>query len=289
MSTPERLDARLLAALAEPNRLRIVELLNDAPRPVGEIAALLRLRQPQVTKHLQTLERVGLVSVHPLGQRRIYALDRRPFRRLATWIEMFQEAVPSEAVLDAYRRTVELEQARAANDPGWPAGRTMRLRRILAAPPPLVWRYWTEAARIRRWWSPDHFAVVECEADPIEGGELRLVIAEGDGTLHPAAGRYLTVTPPRALSFELAPLGSAGAPLFSATYRVRLAEHAGHTELTLTVKLGDAMPVAAPAIAGLRPGWRQLLEKLARELAKDSDAPSSTSPTRAQRRGVRRR
>jgi DNA-binding transcriptional ArsR family regulator len=71
-------DVLVLAALAEPNRLRIVELLGEAPRPVGEIATALGLRQPQVTKHLQTLERAGLVRVHPLGQRRVYVLRRSP-------------------------------------------------------------------------------------------------------------------------------------------------------------------------------------------------------------------
>ncbi|MGL1442127.1 helix-turn-helix domain-containing protein, partial [Vibrio parahaemolyticus] len=45
------MDSRLLAALAEPNRLRIIELLGEAPRPVGEIATTLGVRQPQVTKH----------------------------------------------------------------------------------------------------------------------------------------------------------------------------------------------------------------------------------------------
>jgi uncharacterized protein YndB with AHSA1/START domain/DNA-binding transcriptional ArsR family regulator len=269
MSTPEGADADLLAALAEPNRLRIVELLNTAPRAVGEIAAMLQLRQPQVTKHLQTLERVRLVTMHPLGQRRIYALNRDAFRRLSTWIDMFQEDIPSEATLDAYRRAIESEQARANQDPTWPAGRTIRLQRSLPERPPAVWPYWTEAALIRRWWSPDHFAVVDCEADPVEGGMLRLVIAEGDGTLHPANGRYLTITPPHALSFELAPLDANGKPLFSATYRVRLAKQDKHTKVTLAIKLHAATPAAAPAIAGLHPGWKQLLDKLARELASD--------------------
>ena len=64
------MDGALLAALAEPNRLRIVELLNIAPRAVGEIASKLDLRQPQVTKHLQALERAGLVAVRRRGQMR---------------------------------------------------------------------------------------------------------------------------------------------------------------------------------------------------------------------------
>lgn len=269
MPTSEGGDAGLLAALGEPNRLRIVELLNDAPRAVGEIAATLGLRQPQVTKHLQTLERTGLVTMHPLGQRRIYALNREPLRRLSTWIARFSNRLPSEAVLDEYRTAIESEQARASTDPDWPARRAIRLQRTVGARPEIVWRYWTEAARMRRWWSPDHFAVVECEADPVEDGTLRLVIAEGDGTLHPAQGRYLAITSPHALSFELAPLTQSGAPLFSATYRVRLTEQDGRTKVTLTITLHDAIAAAAPAIAGLRPGWKQLLDKLARELAGD--------------------
>src|SRR5919108_3262588 len=80
------MDSRLLAALAEPNRLRIVELLGESPRAVGEIAIRLDLRQPQTTKHLQTLERAGLVEMHRLGRRRIYALRREQLRALGDWL-----------------------------------------------------------------------------------------------------------------------------------------------------------------------------------------------------------
>ena len=111
------MDAALLAALAEPDRLRIVELLDAAPRSVGEVAARLGLRQPQATKHLQTLERAGLVTTHPLGQRRIYALRREPLRELAQWLETFHCAQPSETVLERYRRAVEIEERRAQHDP----------------------------------------------------------------------------------------------------------------------------------------------------------------------------
>ena len=52
-------------ALAEPSRLRIVELLKDGPRPVGEIGTRLRLSQPQVSKHLRVLKAARLVDVEP--------------------------------------------------------------------------------------------------------------------------------------------------------------------------------------------------------------------------------
>jgi DNA-binding transcriptional ArsR family regulator len=79
-----------LTALAEPNRLRIVELLRDKPRPVGEIAKRLRLRQPQVSKHLRVLSDAGLVDVRPVAQQRIYELRSEPFDELDTWLETFR-------------------------------------------------------------------------------------------------------------------------------------------------------------------------------------------------------
>jgi DNA-binding transcriptional ArsR family regulator len=53
----------ILKALAEPNRFRIVELLRDGPRPVGDMVNRLSLRQPQVSKHLRVLTYAGLVDV----------------------------------------------------------------------------------------------------------------------------------------------------------------------------------------------------------------------------------
>jgi DNA-binding transcriptional ArsR family regulator len=79
-----------LTALAEPNRLRIVELLRDRPRPVGEIAKRLRLRQPQVSKHLRVLSDAGLVDVRPVAQQRIYQLRTEPFNELDKWLETFR-------------------------------------------------------------------------------------------------------------------------------------------------------------------------------------------------------
>jgi len=259
-------DPTVLAALAEPNRMRIVALLSSAPRAVGEIAQLLELRQPQVTKHLQTLDRAGLVTVHPLGQRRIYALNRQPLRELTAWLETFDADHPSESVLDQYEAAIAAEQDRAGRDPSWALGRTVRLRMVLPASAESRWGYWTREELIRRWWSPEHFVVAECEADPVPGGVLRIVMEEGDGTRHAAAGRYVALTRPRALSFELSPLDPAGRPLFSALHHLRLTERGPETSLSLTVRVADVTPSAAPALAGLRIGWQQLLDKLSRDV-----------------------
>ncbi|MDB5055526.1 MAG: TrmB family transcriptional regulator [Bacilli bacterium] len=78
------------SALAEPNRLHIVELLCDGPLPVGEIADQLHLRQPQVSKHLRVLSDAGLVEVHPIANRRIYKLRPQSLKELDTWLESFR-------------------------------------------------------------------------------------------------------------------------------------------------------------------------------------------------------
>jgi DNA-binding transcriptional ArsR family regulator len=78
-----------LRALAEPNRLHIVELLRHGPRPVGDLVRRLRLRQPQVSKHLRVLSDAGLVGVRVDAQRRIYALRPAPLQELERWLERY--------------------------------------------------------------------------------------------------------------------------------------------------------------------------------------------------------
>ncbi len=77
-------------ALAEPNRFQIVELLRGGPRPVGDMVGRLRLRQPQVSKHLRVLSEAGLVDVRVDAQRRIYALRPAPLRELEIWLERYR-------------------------------------------------------------------------------------------------------------------------------------------------------------------------------------------------------
>src|SRR5712692_10976048 len=77
-------------ALAEPNRLQIVELLLAGPRPVGDMVDQLGLRQPQVSKHLRVLSEAGLVNVRVDAQRRIYALRPAPLQELEVWLERYR-------------------------------------------------------------------------------------------------------------------------------------------------------------------------------------------------------
>jgi DNA-binding transcriptional ArsR family regulator len=79
------------AALAEPNRFRIFELLRAGPLPVNDIGDRLKLNQPQVSKHLRVLKEAGLVEVEPRAQQRVYELRAEPLRQLHDWLERYRQ------------------------------------------------------------------------------------------------------------------------------------------------------------------------------------------------------
>ena len=129
---------RIASALGDAARWRIVELLAERPRSVGELAELTGLRQPQTTKHLQTLARAGLVTVFPLGQRRVYALETAPLTALADRLRELVETAEAHAgerdVIARYRAAIEAESA-VADRERWADGRTFAFERVLPAPP----------------------------------------------------------------------------------------------------------------------------------------------------------
>jgi DNA-binding transcriptional ArsR family regulator len=79
-----------LAALGEPNRLRIVELLRAGPRPVNDIHVRLGLRQSQASQHLKVLKDVGLVEMEPRAQQRLYSLRAEPLKQLHDWLDRYR-------------------------------------------------------------------------------------------------------------------------------------------------------------------------------------------------------
>jgi len=85
------MDATTFAALGEPNRLQIVELLRDHPRSVGDIVETLGLRQPQVSKHLRVLREAGLVAAEPVERRRVYHLRADRFEQIGRWGGSFEQ------------------------------------------------------------------------------------------------------------------------------------------------------------------------------------------------------
>ena len=95
------------AALADPHRRAMLELLRESPRPVGELVAMTGLTQPGTSKHLRVLREAGLVSTRIEAQRRIYALDPRPLVALDAWLDPYRRTW--ERSLDALERHLDRE------------------------------------------------------------------------------------------------------------------------------------------------------------------------------------
>jgi len=93
------------AALAEPHRREILDLLRERQRSVGELVERLRLSQPGVSKHLRVLREAGLVDVQIDGRFRLYGLRAQPLAEVDRWLEPYRAHWSSR--LDALERHLE--------------------------------------------------------------------------------------------------------------------------------------------------------------------------------------
>src|ERR1700760_1179014 len=84
------MNPEVLAAMGEPNRLRIVELLRAGPLPVNDIHGRLALRQSQASQHLKVLKDAGLVEMEPRAQQRFYRLRAQPLQQLHEWLDRYR-------------------------------------------------------------------------------------------------------------------------------------------------------------------------------------------------------
>ena len=99
-----------LDVLAEPHRRRILDLVRDRPRPVGELVAATGLSQPGTSKHLRVLREAGLVQVRREAQRRVYALDPGPLAELDVWLAPYRRLWNER--LDALERHLDRQANR---------------------------------------------------------------------------------------------------------------------------------------------------------------------------------
>jgi len=79
-----------LAALADPTRRRIVELLAEGEHSAGELASHFATSRPGVSRHLRVLREHGLVRTREEGPRRMYSLDPAPLAELDDWLARYR-------------------------------------------------------------------------------------------------------------------------------------------------------------------------------------------------------
>lgn len=81
---------QVLEVVAEPTRRRILDVLRDGERSVGDLTGELGLAQPAVSKHLRVLRDARLVEVRIDGPRRLYRLQAAPLAELDEWLAPYR-------------------------------------------------------------------------------------------------------------------------------------------------------------------------------------------------------
>lgn len=103
--------ADLYSALADPTRLRVLELLHDKARPVHELAGAFDISRPAISRHLRVLKEAGLVKEEKQGRENVYSFQRDELRPGIAWLETHQKK-PGKA-----KKTAVVEVAAVAEAP----------------------------------------------------------------------------------------------------------------------------------------------------------------------------
>jgi DNA-binding transcriptional ArsR family regulator len=80
----------VLHALSDPSRRTVLEVLKDGPVPAGDLASMLPIARPGVSRHLRVLREAGLVEVRQEAQFRLYSLRAEPLAELDTWLDDYR-------------------------------------------------------------------------------------------------------------------------------------------------------------------------------------------------------
>ncbi len=138
-------------------------------------------------------------------------------------------------------------------------GESLRLTRVFAAPRDAVFRAWTEAEQMKRWFCPHVHWGVEVEVDARAGGAYRIAMHDTDsGPSHVARGTFREVRPPERLVFTWRWADDAPQTLVTVEFR----DLGGKTELTLT---HEALPTAEQRQMHEH-GWTCCLDRLGKVL-----------------------
>jgi DNA-binding transcriptional ArsR family regulator len=127
----------VFAVIAEATRRDILVSLQAGDKAVGELVEELAASQPTISKHLKVLREADLVSMRAQGQKRYYALNRKPLAGVASWLETFDvgRAVSAAASPDAAPQKASEAEAGAARAAAASAGTSAGMTAPAAASP----------------------------------------------------------------------------------------------------------------------------------------------------------
>jgi uncharacterized protein YndB with AHSA1/START domain len=146
----------------------------------------------------------------------------------------------------------------------------VRVSRVFPAPRETVFRAWSSADHVKRWFCPNGYSVPEAKVEMRVGGAFEVCMRSPEGVDHWTRGTFTEVAAPERLTIDhyvIDPCG--GGPLFSAVTQVKFSAASGGT--LMEVVQTYSFPATAQAeqmLKGAPEGWRQTLDKLDAEVSR---------------------
>jgi uncharacterized protein YndB with AHSA1/START domain len=143
-----------------------------------------------------------------------------------------------------------------------------RVSRSFAAPRETVFKAWSSADHVRRWFTPEGLSTPHARVQMHVGGPFEVCMRAPDGTEHWVRGSFTEVSPPDRLVLDTRVEDATGHVLFHCLTEVDFVEALGGTRMDVvqTYRLDD--PEAAWMVSGAPEGWRSTLDNLVREIAR---------------------
>ena len=144
----------------------------------------------------------------------------------------------------------------------------LRLSRVFHARRETVFRAWSSAEHVKRWFSPETFTIPNARIELRVGGPFELNMLAPTGEEHLIRGRFVEIAPQRRLVIDMQISDGNGTPLFDAYTEVDFADALGGTRMDVvqTYTLRDAS--VAWMVKGAPDGWRSTLDKLEKEVVR---------------------
>lgn len=153
----------------------------------------------------------------------------------------------------------------------------LKLSRVFHAQPDQLFKAWSSAEHVSRWFSPETYTVSDARVEMRVGGPFDVCMRAPNGDEHWSRGTFVEVTPHSRLAIDMVATGADGAEAFRVYTEVEFSDARGGTRMDVTQTYTFIDPAAAaPMVAGAAEGWRTTLDKLAAELARTRLAPMTT-------------
>ncbi len=153
----------------------------------------------------------------------------------------------------------------------------LKLSRILHARRETVFKAWSTAGHVKRWFSPETYTVPEARVQMHVGGAFEVCMRSPAGEKHWTRGTFVEVTPNTRLVIDMYATNDASEPLFRAYTEVDFSDALGGTQVDIVQTYTFIDPsAAAPMVAGAPEGWRTTLNRLEKEVLRMSGAAEAS-------------